>query len=58
MDISDMGESSWRGFIGSTASTLAVKGAGGAWSCRWMAHWTGTDCFRAFLSASFQMDDD
>lgn len=65
MDISDMGESSWRGFIGSTASTFVVKGGGwgmgvgvGAWSCRWMAHWTGTDCFRAFLSASFQTDDD
>lgn len=28
MDISDMGESSWRGFIGSTASTLVVKGGG------------------------------
>lgn len=30
----------------------------GVWSCRWMAHRTATDCFRAFLSASFQTDDD
>lgn len=28
------------------------------WSCGWTDHWTGTDCFRAFVSASFPTDDD